>query len=75
MFGFTIISKSRLEILEAAHRKHCKIHELYRWFAGWKDLDIIWKYIYDDTNFGGISRARADYAKARNTNEYGEPLK
>ena len=51
--------------------KYQKTLQCHRWFAGWKDLDIIWKYILDDINFGGIETARKDYAKARNTDEYG----
>ena len=51
--------------------KYQKLIQCHRWFAGWEDLDIIWKYILDDINFGGIETARKDYAKARNTDEYG----
>lgn len=72
MFGFSIIRTSTLKEYEAAYVKFSKVHELYRWFAGWSDLDIIWDYIYRDTYFGGISEARSKYAKARNTNEYGK---
>lgn len=73
MFGLKIVSKSRLDHLERMETKFQKVVECHRWFAGWSDLDIIWDYIMEDTNFGGISRAREDYAKARKTNEYGAP--
>jgi len=62
--------KNRKEF-ERLATKYQKLIKCQRWFSGWKDLDIIWKYILDDINFGGIEKAREDYAKARNTDEYG----
>lgn len=74
MFGFTIVKKDRLEHLEKTEVKYSKIHQLYRWFSGWEDLDIIWDYIRSDSYFGGISEARKKYARARKTNVYGGPI-
>jgi len=75
MFGFTIISKQRLAELERHQVKMQKFWQVHRWFSGWKDLDIIWDYLIQDTNFGGIERARKDYAAARKTDEYGSEIK
>lgn len=67
MFGWSLI---KTEELRAMQIKEIKLNEVHRWFSGWKDLEIIWDYIYNDT-FYGISRTREEYAKARNTDEYG----
>jgi len=75
MFGFTVISKKRLKNLEYCKMKTQKFLLVHRWFAGWKDLDIIWRYLTDDTNHGGIEQARKNYAEARRTDEYGDELK
>ena len=74
LFGFAIVSKKRLERLECLEVKVAKFYQVHRWFSGWKDLDIIWDYLIQDTNFGGIEMARKDYAEARRTDEYGKPL-
>lgn len=72
IFGFTIIRKNELKDLQCTHIKYCKLMQIRRWFSGWTDLDIIWDYIIQDTNYGGIEKAREDYAKARKTTVYGE---
>lgn len=71
MFGFKIIRESEYEELVRCSVKFQKILQCHRWFSGWHDLDIIWNYIMQDINFGGIERARRDYATARGTDEYG----
>lgn len=71
MFGFTVVRTSRLKELERLEVKASKFWQVHRWFSGWRDLDIIWNYLIEDTNFGGIERARKDYAEARRTDEYG----
>jgi len=71
IFGVTIISTNRLVELEKYEVKFNKIVQCRDWFSGWQDLDIIWSYIFDDVNFGGIERAREDYAKTRGTSVYG----
>lgn len=73
IFGFTIVSTKRLKQLELYEVKVQKFWQVHRWFAGWRDLDVIWRYLIADTNFGGIERAREDYAKARGTDCYGKP--
>lgn len=75
MFGWTLICREEKEYLELCAVKYQKVVSCHRWFAGWKDLDIIWDYIMQDTNFGGIDRAREDYAIARETDRYGKPGK
>ena len=75
MFGFTIISNKELAALNLNQIKMQKFLMVHRWFAGWKDLDIIWDYLIEDTNYGGIERARKDYAEARKTDEYGSEIK
>lgn len=74
MIPFRIVSVKRLKYLEQLEVKQIKFWQIHRWFAGWRDLDIIWDYLIKDTNFGGIERARQDYAKARGTDEYGVKL-
>lgn len=74
MFGFTIISKERLKDLEDCERCFGHMMQVHRWFSGWTDLDIIWDWILSKRDFGGISGARQEYARARGTNEYGTPL-
>lgn len=74
IFNYRLVHKDKLKQLQRSDIKLYKVVELHRWFSGWKDLDIIWNYIFGDTNFGGIQRARYDYAKARNTDEYGKQL-
>ena len=72
MFGFVIIRKKELESLRYSQIKMQKFWLVHRWFAGWTDLEFIFNYIIEDVNFGGIERARKDYAEARNTDEYGK---
>lgn len=72
IFGYTLISKERLEKLERSDRQIQTIWNIHRWFAGWKDLDIIWDYVFAETYFGDISTARAKYAEARETDVYGK---
>ena len=45
---------------------------VYRWFSGFRDLDIIWDYIYGKRG-GSIDSVRYEYAKARGTDVYGKP--
>lgn len=71
MFGYTFVKKERLERLEKYEAEHLKITQLYRYFAGWRDLDIIWEYLIKDHYHGGILHCRRKYARARGTNEYG----
>lgn len=69
-FGYVLIKKSELEKHEL---RHIKLSEVYRWFSGWKDLDIIWEYIFK--NKKDISNCRAEYAEARGTDVYGQNKK
>ena len=64
--------KTRDEYLRLKTKEQ-KFHQVRTWFSGWRDLEIVWNYIINDTNYGGIERARKDFAEARGTNQYGEP--
>lgn len=74
MFGLTIVRKSYLEDLEKRGRIVDRLSLVHRWFAGWRDLDIIWDYLYmkDGWYSGTIDSVRVKYAEARGTNEYGK---
>lgn len=72
LFGWSIIRTSELEILKKNSTRISRLTEVYRWFAGWKDLDIIWSYIIEDNYYGGIDSARKRYARLRGTGIYGE---
>lgn len=63
-----IITESRRQKTAIADR----VAEAERWFSGFKDLDVIWDYIYGRRS--SISEVRDDYARARNTDVYGKPL-
>jgi hypothetical protein len=70
LFGWTIIRKSELEQLESQGRIVSRLIQVHRWFSGWKDLDIIWAYLFNPQT--DISPVRDDYAKARGTDCYGK---
>lgn len=71
LFGFSIVRTERLEQLEKCERQIQSVLQVHRWFSGWRDLDIIWDYVFTDPYFGTISSCRQKYAKARGTDEYG----
>ena len=71
IFGWSLVRTSELKELQRYSVKYQKVIQCRRWFSGWKDLDFIWDYIMEDTNYGGIEQARRDYADARNTDQYG----
>lgn len=73
ILGFRIIREERFKRLEYLEIKVQKFWQVHRWFAGWRDLDIIWDYLTQDINHGGIEYARKCYARARGTDEYGKP--
>lgn len=57
LLNYRIIHKDKLRYLEKCEIKVSKLHEVYRWFSGWKDLNIIWDYIISESYVGGISEA------------------
>lgn len=71
LFGFVIISKEEYKRLQKSDIAFSTMIQCHRWFAGWKDLDIIWNYILGYRIYGGISETREDYANARKTDVYG----
>jgi hypothetical protein len=72
LFGLWITTEKTYRRYIQLETKTYKFWQVHRWFSGWRDLDIIWDYLIKDTNFGGIERARKDYAEARGTDEYGK---
>lgn len=72
IFKLRIVTEAEYQELRKTFTKYHKMIECYRWFSGWKDLDIIWDYIRNDVNYGGIEGARKKYAEARGTDVYGE---
>lgn len=70
LFGYSIIKTEDLDRYK--HREFIvqRIYILQRWFSGWKDLDIIFDYVFNPKG-EDISSFRRRYAKARNTDEYG----
>ena len=74
LFGWSLVTTSYLQHLEKSDRRMQTISQIHRWFAGWKDLDIIWDYVFSETYYGDISTAREKYAKARGTDVYGKEL-
>lgn len=81
MFGLTIISKKELSELRKNQEAVRRVHECHRWFAGWRDLDIIWGYIFgiypDDPlerMWATVQSTRRSYAAARGTDVYGKPV-
>jgi len=74
LFGLSLISTEELKILQRSYGIEQRAAQAHRWFSGWKDLDIIWDYIFGQ-NYKmvfGVEEARKEYAKARNTNVYGK---
>lgn len=71
MFGWTIVRKEELRCHRINESRMQRMYECQRWFSGWRDLDILWRYINADGFYGGIRTAREMYAKERQTDEYG----
>jgi hypothetical protein len=71
MFGWSLVRTSEYEELLQRDSSQALI---YRWFAGWRDLDIIWDYINCKNQFT-IEHTRRLYAEARGTDEYGKPTR
>ena len=75
MFGYTLIRKDRLEKLEKANLDIRWFHQHQHWMSGWKDLKIIFDYFFNNKKpMYQIEAMRSEYAKARGTDEYGNPL-
>lgn len=76
ILGYTFIKTDRLRELEWTERQANYFHNQKYWFSGWKDLQILWDYFFSsESTTLTIDETRRRYAIARNTNEYGEPLK
>lgn len=71
LFGYKLVKAEEYEKLKLSSIKWQKTVHALAWFSGWEDMEILRKYLVEDTNFGGIERARSDYARARGTDEYG----
>lgn len=64
-----IVTESRRNKTEIADRAATA----HRWLSGFKDLDIIWDYIFGTSGYSDIDGVRTAYARARNTDVYGKP--
>lgn len=75
MFGyrFIVIHKDDWKDIERAVYIKNRLVEVHLWFSGWRDLEIIWDYVFAETYFGSIGSARSKYAEARGTDDYGVP--
>lgn len=63
-----IVSQQTVDQAEQYRIISSTFAQYYRWFSGWKDLDIIWECIRKNTP---VDQARSMYADARGTDEYG----
>lgn len=72
MMGWALIRKSEFKEYKRCHAVYQRVVGCHRWFSGWKDLDIIWNYLFTETYYGDIGSARDKYADARHTDEYGK---
>ena len=73
IFKYHIISDSEFKELQAAYFVKQRVGQCYRWFSGWKDLDVIWQYLVESSG-PTIDSVREEYASLRRTNVYGELL-
>lgn len=73
LFGYRIIKEEEYKNLCVAWERECRLGMAYRWFSGWKDLEVIWNFIF--LGNGKINEVREEYAKLRGTDEYGKPIK
>ncbi len=71
VFGLSLVSTKELKRLQRQDTRVQSLLNIHRWFAGWRDLDIIWDYVFAETYYGSIGSCRDKYAEARGTNEYG----
>jgi hypothetical protein len=70
MLGWSLVRTKELEYLRQNRVCRQRVVNLHRWFSGWKDLDIIWDYIFEGRGF--VDQVREQYAKARGTDVYGQ---
>jgi len=76
IFKWRLISEEEYQAGVTARVVASKLSNVHRWFSGWKDLDIIWDYVFPtDFYFGSIDSCRDRYASARGTTVYGEVKK
>ena len=74
IFGWSIVRTETLKEYEARSISYFRLVECFRWFSGCSVLDIVWDYVFVSDNIESIERTRNKYAKARNTDEYGNPI-
>lgn len=74
LFGWSLIRTKDLRKHEANESIIQNLIVAHRWLTGWRDLDIIWDYVFNKQPHDGIGLTRKVYAKARNTDEYGRKL-
>jgi hypothetical protein len=71
MFGYTIIKTERIDTLEEIETRVMMLH---RWLSGFRDLEVIWDWIYMKSPYRSADDLRGAYAKERLTNHYGKPV-
>lgn len=72
LFGYVLVKKTYLAERELSHMKLYYMATHIPWFSGWKDLEVLWDHFLRGKSFGGVSKARYDYARMRGTDEYGK---
>ena len=50
------------------------VAEAHRWLSGFKDLDMIWDYIFGTSQYHNIDALRSAYARERGTDVYGKAM-
>lgn len=79
IFGYTILILTEEEMQDIADAKGIRLRavQAYRWFSGWKDLDVLFDYLLGlplERPWGNVEYARKEYAKRRGTDEYGNEI-
>lgn len=72
MFGWSLVKTEELRCLRINSNRMHRVYEAQRWFSGWYDLEILWRFVNEDGFYGGIENARKLYAYERQTDEYGK---
>lgn len=72
LFGYVLVRKSELNEFKNSYLASQKASQCRRWFSGWKDLDIIWEYMFGCDYLDSVENCRKRYAEARGTDVYGK---
>ena len=69
VFGYEVMKADDAWRLERVSNRAAECH---RWFSGFKDLDLIWDYIFQTGGPHDINEVRRRYAEMRGTDQYGK---